>query len=95
MGERDPSRPRAPLSPSGAENSSPGRSRGHKPLHEQRGPPGSAPPHLRPRWQGHYFTHFADEEAETWGDSDTWLGRTRASWGSSRLEAALASAPPS
>lgn len=40
MGERDPSRPRAPLSPSGAENSSPGRSRGHKPLHEQRGPPG-------------------------------------------------------
>ena len=45
-------------------------------------------------WQVDSFPPiFADEEAETWGNNATWLGRTRASLGSSRLEVALALTP--
>ena len=42
---------------------------------------------------GFFPTHFPDEEAETWGNNATWLGRTRASLGCSRLEVALAPTP--
>lgn len=90
-GEGDLSPPRTSVSPSVAENSSPNRSSVNKPLNEHQNPPrklrppasplGSSPPHPHPPWQGHYFTHFADEGAETQGDNDTWLGRTRAFWG--------------
>lgn len=77
-GGGDLSPPRTAVSPSVAENSSPNRSSVNKPLNEHQNPPklrppasplGSSPPHLHPApsWQGRYFTHFLDEDAETRG----------------------------